>query len=75
MDGFFQPFWKWVMTKKARCAKAPPRSEISLVMQNQGASFFMDGTKPIWVLPLEPWVLTMFRVFSEVVPQQSFFGQ
>lgn len=33
------------------------------------------GIKPILGLPTEPCALTMRKVDSEVVPQQSFFGQ
>jgi len=35
----------------------------------------MVGIKPILGLPTEPWALTMRKVDSEVVPQQSFFAQ
>jgi hypothetical protein len=36
---------------------------------------FIVGMRPMCGLPTGPWALASWRVDSEVVPQQSFFGQ
>ena len=41
----------------------------------QGAIGFIVGTSPMCGLPTGPCALASWRVDSEVVPQQSFFGQ
>jgi hypothetical protein len=54
---------------------SPPRFSKTDPAGDQGASGFMVGIKPIWGLPVGPWAVAIFIVESEVVPQQSFFGQ
>jgi hypothetical protein len=46
-----------------------------LTATGPSGSGFMVGIRPRFGLPTEPWTLAIRMVDSEVVPQQSFFGQ
>jgi hypothetical protein len=68
-------------TKKRGEFDAPPRFKM-IGQFTQGVTFFvargssrMVGIKPILGLPTDPCALDIRMVDSEVVPQQSFFGQ
>jgi hypothetical protein len=75
IPGYFQPFLCEAETKK-RGTDRPNRASGKLGCQaGYSASFRMVGTKPMFGLPVGPWAVAIFMKDSEVLPQQSFFGQ
>ncbi len=83
MWGDFQSFYLSVLSQKKRgglgssaaLGNSSEKATQGVVLFVASGSTRMVGIRPILGLPTEPWALAMRRVDSEVVPQQSFFGQ